>query len=129
MRFERFPIVLIVLLTLSLATVPMFGQSLTTGNINGTVTDPSNAVVPNATVSLKSLDTGSTATSVTTASGAYNFGLLKPGRYEVSVKQSGFAEVAQTLARTGRPDFESRYPASCRERYGDCGGFRNRASH
>ena len=49
MRFERFPIVLAVLLTLSLATAPMFGQSLTTGNINGTVLDPSHAVVPNAT--------------------------------------------------------------------------------
>src|SRR5579885_430124 len=97
MRFERFPIVLVVLLTLALATVPMFGQSLTTGNINGTVLDPSNAVVPNATVNLKSLDTGSTATAVTTSSGAYNFPLLKPGHYQVSVKTSGFAEVAQTV--------------------------------
>ena len=50
MRFERFPIVLAVLLTLSLATAPMFGQSLTTGSINGTVLDPSHAVVPNAPV-------------------------------------------------------------------------------
>ncbi len=97
MRFERFPIVLVVLLTLALATVPMFGQSLTTGNINGTVLDPSNAVVPNATVNLKNLDNGSTATAVSTASGSYNFGLLKPGHYQVSVKTSGFAEVAQTV--------------------------------
>jgi Carboxypeptidase regulatory-like domain len=97
MRFERLPIVLVVLLTLSLATVPMFGQSLTTGNINGTVTDPSNAVVPNAPVNLKGLDTGSTASSITNASGGYNFGLLKPGHYQVTVKQSGFAEVAQTV--------------------------------
>jgi len=97
MRFERFPIVLVVLLTLSLATAPLFGQSLTTGNINGTVTDPSNAVVPNATVNLKSADTGAAATTTTTSSGAYNFGLLKPGRYIVSVKQGGFAEVAQTV--------------------------------
>jgi len=96
MRFERFPIVLVVLLTLSLATAPLFGQSLTTGNITGTVTDPSNAVVPNATVNLRSLDTGATATTTTSASGAYNFGLLKPGHYVVSVKTGGFAEVAQT---------------------------------
>lgn len=97
MRFERFPIVLVALLTLSLATAPLFGQSLTTGNINGTVVDPSNAVVPNATVNLKNLDTGVTAVTTTNANGGYNFGLLKPGNYVVSVKQGGFAEVAQTL--------------------------------
>ena len=57
MRFERFPIVVALLLTLSLATVPMFGQSLTTGNITGTVTDPSHAVVASATVNLKGLET------------------------------------------------------------------------
>lgn len=97
MRFERFPIVLVVLLTLSLATVPMFGQSLTTGNITGTVLDPSHAVVANAPVSLKSLDTGSTASTTTNSSGGYSFSLLRPGRYQVTVKQAGFAEVQQTL--------------------------------
>jgi hypothetical protein len=97
MRFERFPIVLVVLLTLSLATVPLFGQSLTTGSITGTVLDPSHAVVPNAPVSLKGLDTGSTASSTTNSSGGYSFNLLKPGRYQIVVKQSGFAEVAQTV--------------------------------
>ena len=97
MRFERFPIVLALLLTLSLATAPMFGQSLTTGSINGTVLDPSHAVVPNAPVELKGLDTGSTASTVTSSSGGYSFNLLKPGRYQIIVKQAGFAEVAQTV--------------------------------
>jgi hypothetical protein len=110
MRFERFPILVALFLTLSLATAPMFGQSLTTGNITGTVTDPSHAVVPNATVNLKSLDYGTTATTTTNTSGGYNFGLLKPGRYEVSVKTSGFAEVAQTLevqvGQTSKADIE-----------------------
>jgi hypothetical protein len=97
MRFERFPIFLAVLLALSLAAVPMFGQSLTTGNITGTVLDPSHAVVPNATVNLKGLDTGSTASTKSNASGSFGFSLLKPGRYEITVKQSGFAEVVQTV--------------------------------
>jgi hypothetical protein len=98
MRFKRFPIVLALLLTLSLATAPMFGQSLTTGNITGTVLDPSHAVVPNAPVSLKGTDTGSTASTTTNSSGGYSFSLLKPGRYEITVKQSGFAEVVQTVS-------------------------------
>jgi hypothetical protein len=75
----------------------MFGQSLTTGNITGTVLDPSHAVVPNAPVALKGLDTGSTASTTTNSNGGYNFGLLKPGHYQVTVKQPGFAEVDQTV--------------------------------
>lgn len=97
MRFERLPFVVAVLLALSLATAPLFGQSLTTGNISGTVLDPSHAVVPNAPVSLKGLDTGSTASTTTSSSGGYTFSLLKPGHYQVSVKQAGFAEVAVTV--------------------------------
>jgi hypothetical protein len=97
MRFERFPIVIAVLLTLSLATAPMFGQSLTTGSIAGTVLDPSHAVVPNAPVSLTGLDTGSTASTTTNSSGGYSFSLLRPGHYQITVKQAGFAEVVQTV--------------------------------
>jgi len=97
MRSGRFPIVVALLFTLTLATAPMFGQSLTTGNITGTVFDPSHAVVPGAPVTLKGLDTGSTASTTTNSNGGYSFSLLKPGRYDVTVKQSGFAEVQQTV--------------------------------
>src|ERR1700721_1818438 len=97
MRLERFPIVLVLLCALSLATVPMFGQSLTTGNITGTVVDPSHAVIPGAPVELKGTDTGSSASTTTNSNGGFSFGLLKPGHYEVLVKQAGFAEVTQRV--------------------------------
>lgn len=97
MRFERFPVLIAVLLTICLATAPLFGQSLTTGSISGTVFDPSHAVVPNAKVNLKSLDTGTAATATSNSSGGYSFSLLRPGHYQVNVKQSGFAEVTQTM--------------------------------
>jgi hypothetical protein len=97
MRFERFPIVLALLAMLCLVASPMFGQSLTTGNITGTVYDPSHAIVPGAAVNLKGLDTGSTASTTSNSSGSYSFSLLKPGRYELTVKQAGFAEVAETV--------------------------------
>jgi protocatechuate 3,4-dioxygenase beta subunit len=58
-------------------------QSLTSGDVTGTVLDPSGAAVPNATVSLKNNDTGATQNTTTTSTGAYRFHLLNPGSYTV----------------------------------------------
>src|SRR5258708_13894453 len=92
MRFERFPRFLVVLLSLCLATVAMFGQSLTTGNISGTLFDPSHAVVPGATVLLKGLETGSSATTTTNNTGAYSFNFVKPVHSQISLKQRRFSQ-------------------------------------
>ena len=79
-----------VLLILGALIPASFAQSLLSGDINGTVTDPSGAVVPNATVNLKSLDTGAAQSTTSNASGFYRFSLVKPGRYNVSLSQGGF---------------------------------------
>src|SRR5436853_7511098 len=68
----------------------LFAQSLTSGDVTGTVLDPSGAAVPNATVSLKNNDTGATQTATTTSTGAYRFHLLNPGSYTVSSAATGF---------------------------------------
>ena len=73
-------------------------QSLLSGDISGTVTDPTNAVVTQATVSLKGLDTGAEQSVKTDGSGVYRFSLLKPGRYSVSVKQSGFQSAERDIS-------------------------------
>jgi len=39
-------------------SIPGFAQSATTGDVTGTVQDPSGAVVPNATITLKNDATG-----------------------------------------------------------------------
>jgi hypothetical protein len=90
--------VLIVAIT-ALCT-PVFAQSLISGDIAGTVTDPSGAVMPNVSVTLKSTDTGATQTSTTNQAGVYRFSLLKPGHYTVTASQTGFqkAERAITVA-------------------------------
>jgi len=86
------------LLAILMLFVPnSFGQSLLSGDIAGTVTDPSDAVIPNAIVDLKSLDTGSVQTAKTNAAGFYRFTLLKPGRYQVSLNQSGFQPVQSNV--------------------------------
>lgn len=63
---------------------------LTTADIIGSVTDASGAVVPNATVNLKSLATNQTRTVTTDASGNYTFTLLQPGHYSITVTTNGF---------------------------------------
>src|ERR1700686_2517345 len=78
-------VMIMVLLT---AVAP--AQSTQTGDVTGTVTDPSGAVVPGASVTLKSLDTGGSQSTTTNQSGDFRFTLLKPGRYSVSATQTVF---------------------------------------
>ena len=72
------------LLVLSLSGLYGFAQSVTSGDLTGTVTDTSGAVIPQATVTLKSTSEGTSQTTVTNQSGSYHFSLLKPGNYVVS---------------------------------------------
>jgi hypothetical protein len=65
-------------------------QSLTTGDITGTVTDSTNAAVPNAQIALKSASQGTTLEVSTSGNGYYRFSLLPPGKYTVTIKASGF---------------------------------------
>jgi len=77
-----------------------FAQSYTTGDIAGTATDPSGAILPNVEVTLKSVDKGFSQTTHTNSSGSYSFHFLNPGNYELSAAASGFKRitVAQTVA-------------------------------
>ncbi|MCS7026773.1 MAG: carboxypeptidase regulatory-like domain-containing protein [Bryobacteraceae bacterium] len=67
-----------------------------TGDLRGTVVDASGAIVPKATITLRSLETGETR-SVVTVDGNFNFPLLRIGRYEVRAEAPGF-RVATTTA-------------------------------
>jgi cytochrome b561 len=61
-----------------------------TTNLSGTVKDPKGAPVPSAKVSLKSTGTGQTVEAEADAQGAYHFGDLAPGEYELTTSASGF---------------------------------------
>ncbi len=65
-------------------------QTLVSGDVSGTITDASGAVIPNAKVELKSLATGEQKTVTTSASGAYRIPLVKPGQYSATVSGAGF---------------------------------------
>ena len=86
----------------------VFGQ-VTTGDIVGTVTDASGAVVANATVTLTNVATQETRSLTTSGVGDYSFNLVKPGHYKVHIEAKGFQayDVADVLVSTssrGRVD-------------------------
>ena len=66
-------------------------QSATTGAIGGTVTDSGGALLPAATVTVASVDTGATRTVKTNGSGEYRVGELEPGAYTATFTADGFA--------------------------------------
>src|SRR5271165_2275022 len=67
------------------------GQAtISTGNVNGTVVDPSGAAVPGAKVTITHIDTGVTTNVTTNSSGFYNSGSIAPGKYLVKVEAKGF---------------------------------------
>ncbi len=68
----------------------LLSQSTTQGAISGTVMDATGAVLPNATVTLKSLDKGYTRDATSNAQGAFQFPLADPGNYSVAVGATGF---------------------------------------
>jgi len=83
-------------LLLVLAAMSCFGQaSAVNGQIEGTVTDPSGAVVTGATVTVTNVNTGFTRTLKTDESGFFRFTVLPLGSYTVKVTAPGFAEKTQ----------------------------------
>src|SRR5215471_5050218 len=90
MRKWRY-LALISLAVLIAMTVPAWAQStISTGSIQGTVTDPHDAVVPGASVTITSKATGQTIKATTSGSGTFSSGALQPSAYEVRVEASGF---------------------------------------
>ena len=78
-------------------SLPAVSQNLTSGDVAGTITDPSGAVVTNATVTLKNNGTGQTQTASTNTTGAYRFSLLSPGSYTVTATASGFETISHPV--------------------------------
>src|ERR1700738_4506030 len=82
------------LIILALAwSLSVWGQSLTAGTVSGTVTDPNNAVVPNATVTIENAVTGYKRTVNTGTDGAFRFDNVPLNNYAYSVSASGFSGV------------------------------------
>src|SRR5580692_11445155 len=66
------------------------------GTITGTITDPAGAVVPNAPVEAKNVDTGAVYPAAASGTGNYTIAELPVGTYEVSVSVAGFKKYVRT---------------------------------
>nr|MDQ3013340.1 carboxypeptidase-like regulatory domain-containing protein [Acidobacteriota bacterium] len=84
LRQQSWRIALLLLLAVT-ANAQEFRATLT-----GRVTDPTGAALPGATVTIKNTETNITATATTNEEGSYNFQLLPPGKYQLTVAQPGF---------------------------------------
>jgi hypothetical protein len=104
MTAKRFITGILAVLVIAAVMAPsMMAQSLVSGDLTGTVTDPSGAVVSGATVTLQSSSTGATRSTTSGANGTYRFSLLSPGNYLVSVSATGFSKAqTQTTVNVGQ---------------------------
>ncbi len=75
---------------LTMPTVLPAQSQAGTGQIVGTVFDPTGAAILGATVTVANKDTGWTREMESNEAGQYRFVLLPPGRYTVTVKKAGF---------------------------------------
>jgi len=67
-----------------------------TGTLSGVVTDPTDAVIPGAQVTVVDLDSGKEFKELTTAEGVFTFPVLSNGFYRVTIEAPGFATAKVT---------------------------------
>jgi hypothetical protein len=77
---------------------PVWAQTtISTGSIQGTVTDPSGAVVAASNISITQTSSGRVVTTTTTSTGTYASGALTPGNYVVRIEAPNFESTELTL--------------------------------
>ncbi len=91
-RFSDFSIgAWLLVIVIAFQGVALLGQTtISTGSIQGTVTDPSGAVVNGAKISITDIATGQAMKTTTNSSGLYTSGALIPDKYSVKVEAGGF---------------------------------------
>ncbi|QHN04667.1 TonB-dependent receptor [Granulicella sp. WH15] len=88
--FVRLSLPFLALFSWLLAASPAFAQ---TAQLSGTVKDPDQSVVANATVTLHSTQSSATLDAATNQSGQYTFSSVAPGTYSLEAHKAGFAPI------------------------------------
>jgi hypothetical protein len=89
---------------ISVASCLAYGQSINSGTVAGTVTDPSSAVVRGAKVQLRNSLSGYQHATVTDDAGGYRFTNVPLNPYELTVEAPGFSTATEQIdVRTSVP--------------------------
>ena len=94
---KRYCIPLLFLIALFATPLHLRAQATASGAVTGTVIDPSQAVINGAEVSIVNVATDEKRTTTTTTAGTFRFDLLQAGKYKLSVTNSGFSTVAESV--------------------------------
>jgi len=94
--FGRVPIM--VIMAAAFAT-SAFGQSVL-GDVSGSVQDEHYAVLPNAVITIRNLETGVLRQTTADSTGGFHLVGLSPGGYELTIQLAGFAPHARTIDLT-----------------------------
>src|SRR2546422_3217720 len=88
---------------LGVQNMPAWAQTANTGTVSGVVTDPQDAVIGGAAVTLTNKGTGATQQTTTQDDGHYIFVNVSPGVYDLTVVKPGFdtAKVSSQQVRIG----------------------------
>ena len=70
--------------------VSLWAQSIISGDVTGTVTDPTGAIIPGAAVILSNVNTNTSQSTITNAQGSFRFAFIAPGPYQINVSATGF---------------------------------------
>ncbi len=99
----KYALRLFMILCLGFASATAFAQE-PMGSIEGTVTDPQNAVVLNASVTVRNIATSFTRSTTTTDNGTYRISQLPPGTYEVKVSGPNFktTQISDVVVAVGQ---------------------------
>lgn len=92
MKTNTFRRLVLALAFLAFSVGSAIAQNSNSGEIKGQVTDPSGAVIPQATVVLLDTDTGIATTTQTNNAGIYDVPSLPTGHYKITFTKDGFRE-------------------------------------
>ena len=81
-------------------------ETINNGSISGRVTDATGAVVENAQVTARQMETNLTGSTMTDHEGRFRFPYLRLGPYEITVRQPGFGDAKRSLVLTVGSAFE-----------------------
>src|SRR5262250_939522 len=85
-----------VLLAIIVASLVLLSQTVGAG-LRGIANDPSGAGIPNASVEIHNVETGTSRTLKADAAGRWREPIVQPGEYEIHISAPGF----QTIVRKG----------------------------